>query len=185
MTNRLLDAPRVAATPRHGALALLVSAQLVVMLDTSIVNVALPSIQDDLGLAPTALSWVVNAYVLTFGGLLLLLGRVGDLVGRRRMFVAGSALFTVGTVLAGAAGTQWGLLAGRVLQGAGAAALSPAAMALLLTAFHGAQRARAMSLWGAASAVGGATGVLAGGLLAGSLGWASVFFVTVPVTAAG
>jgi EmrB/QacA subfamily drug resistance transporter len=135
-------------------------------------------------MAPHTVSWVVNGYVLTFGGLLLLLGRVGDLVGRRRMFVSGSALFTVGTLLAGASGTEWGLLAGRVLQGAGAAALSPTAMALMLTAFPGDQRARAMSLWGAASAVGGATGVLAGGLLAGTIGWSSVFFVTVPVTAA-
>ena len=174
-----------ASTRRRSGLALglLVSAQFVVMLDTAIVNVALPSIQSDLGLAPHSVSWIVNAYVLTFGGLLLLLGRVGDLVGRRRMFVAGSVVFTAGTLAAGAAGTEWGLVSGRVLQGAGAAALSPAAMALLLTAFSGAQRARAMSLWGAASAVGGATGVLAGGLLAGAFGWSSIFFVTVPVTA--
>lgn len=170
---------------RAVGLGLLVSAQFVVMLDTSIVNVALPSIQADLGLGVTSLSWVVNAYVLTFGGLLLLLGRVADLVGRRRMFVAGSALFTVGTLLAAGAGTAWMLVAGRVVQGAGAAALSPAAMSLLLHDFTGDRRARAMSLWGAASAVGGATGVLAGGLLAGTVGWPSVFLVTVPATLAG
>src|SRR5690349_18886641 len=149
------------------ALALLVSAQFVVMLDTSIVNVALPSIQADLGLAPSALSWVVSSYVLAFGGLLLLLGRLADLVGRRRIFVVGSTVFTLGTLLAAAAGNELVLVAGRVVQGAGAAALSPAAMSLLLAAFPGAGRARAMSLWGAASAVGGATGVLTGGLLAG------------------
>ena len=166
------------------ALGLLVSAQFVVMLDTSIVNVALPSIRADLELSPAGLSWVVNAYVLTFGGLLLLLGRVADLVGRRRMFVAGSALFTVGTLLAAGATTEWMLVAGRVVQGAGAAALSPAAMSLLMLTFPGEQRARAMSLWGAASAVGGATGVLAGGLIAGTVGWSWVFLVTVPASVA-
>lgn len=169
---------------RRGALGLLVSAQFVVMLDTSIVNVALPSMQADLALAPGALAWVVNAYVLTFGGLLLLFGRVADLVGRRRMFAVGSALFTVGTLLAACASTEWLLVAGRVVQGAGAAALSPAAMSLLLVTFPGEQRARAMSLWGTASTVGGATGVLAGGLLAGTFGWPSVFLVTVPATVA-
>ena len=167
------------------ALGLLVSAQFVVMLDTSIVNVALPSIQSSLALSAGALSWVVNAYVLTFGGLLLLCGRAGDQVGRRRMFTVGSALFTVGTLAAAGAANEWLLIAGRVVQGAGAACLSPAAMALLLVNFPGAQRARAMSLWGAASALGGATGVAAGGLLAGSFGWSSVFLVTVPVSLLG
>jgi EmrB/QacA subfamily drug resistance transporter len=165
-------------------LGLLISAQFVVMLDTSIVNVALPSIQADLTLSPTGLSWIVNAYVLTFGGLLLLFGRVADLLGRRRMFIAGSALFTAGTLLAASAANEWMLVAGRVIQGAGAAALSPAAMSLLMINFPGEQRARAMSLWGAASAVGGATGVLAGGLLAGTFGWPSVFLVTVPASTA-
>ena len=136
------------------------SAQFVVMLDTSIVNVALPSIQADLGLGPAGLTWVVNAYVLTFGGLLLLSGRAADLFGRRRMFIAGSALFTVGTLLAAAAANEGMLVAGRIIQGAGAAALSPAAMSLLLLTFPGPARAKAMSIWGAASAVGGATGRL-------------------------
>ena len=166
------------------ALGLLVSAQFVVMLDTSIVNVALPSIQADLGLSPTTLTWVVNAYVLAFGGLLLLSGRAADLLGRRRMFTGGSALFTLGTVVAAAAGSAEMLVAGRVIQGVGAAALSPAAMALLLRSFPGEGRAKAMSAWGAASAMGGATGVLVGGLLAGSFGWFSVFLVTIPFSAA-
>ena len=165
-------------------LGLLISAQFVVMLDTSIVNVALPSIQADLTLSATGLSWIVNAYVLTFGGLLLLFGRVADLLGRRRMFIAGSAAFTLGTLVAASAVNEWMLVAGRVIQGAGAAALSPAAMSLLMLNFPGEQRARAMSLWGAASAVGGATGVLAGGLLTGTFGWSSVFLVTVPVSVA-
>ncbi|MBJ7358708.1 MFS transporter [Nocardioides sp.] len=169
---------------RTAALAALVSAQFVVMLDTSIVNVALPSIQADLGLDATSLSWVVNAYVVTFGGLLLLFGRVADLLGRRRVFTAGSAVFTVGTLLAAAANHESVLVAGRIVQGAGAAALAPAAMALLLVNFPGEHRARAMSLWGAASTVGGATGVFAGGLLTGAFGWSSVFLVTVPVSVA-
>ena len=164
------------------ALALLVSAQFVVMLDTSIVNVALPTIKSSLALSVGSLSWVVNAYVLTFGGLLLLCGRVADQVGRRRVFTLGSALFTVGTLVAAGAPSEWVLITGRVVQGAGAACLSPAAMALLLVNFPGKHRARAMSLWGAASTLGGATGVAVGGLLAGSVGWPSVFLVTVPVS---
>ncbi len=166
------------------ALALLCVAEFVVVLDASIVNVALPTIGEALDFTESSLPWVVNAYVLTFGGLLLLLGRVADLVGRRRMFVGGAALFTLGTVVAGLASGQELLVAGRIVQGAGAAALSPAAMSLLLQTFPGGARARAMSVWGASSALGGATGVLAGGLLSGYLGWSAVFFVTVPVTAA-
>lgn len=174
----------VAVPRRIGALALLVSAQFVVMLDTSIVNVALPSIQADLGLSTTGLTWVVNAYALAFGGLLLTLGRVADIVGRRRMFVVGSGLFAVGSLLAALAPSEQVLIAGRLIQGAGAAGLSPAAMAMLLATSSGTSRARAMSLWGAASTVGGATGVVAGGLLAGTLGWSAVFLVTVPVSLA-
>jgi EmrB/QacA subfamily drug resistance transporter len=179
-------APRADRSPgrRRLALTLLVSAQFVVMLDTSIVNVALPSIQDDLALSATGLTWVVNAYVLAFGSLLLLFGRVADVVGRRRMFVGGSGLFAVGTLVAGLASGPELLVAGRAVQGVGAAALSPAAMSLLLLTFPGPARARAMSLWGAASALGGETGVVAGGLLAGWLGWSAVFFVTVPVSIA-
>lgn len=179
--------PRVGLTARRRrsvAFGLLVSAQFVVMLDTSIVNVALPSVQADLGLSPAGLTWVVNAYVLTFGGLLLLSGRAADLFGRRRMFMAGSTVFTLGTLLAAVAANGGMLVAGRIVQGAGAAALSPAAMSLLLLTFTGQARAKAMSIWGAASAVGGATGVFLGGLLAGSFGWSSVFLVTVPVSVA-
>ena len=165
-------------------LGLLVSAQFLVMLDAAIVNVALPSIQADLGLGAADATWAVNAYVVAFGGLLLLSGRLADLFGRRGMFTAGSALFTLGTLLAAAAADQGLLLVGRVVQGVGAAALSPAAMSLLMLAFPGQARARAMSIWGAASTLGGATGVVLGGLLAGSLGWRSVFLVTVPVSVA-
>ena len=125
------------------ALGLLVSAQFTVMLDTSIVNVALPSIQSDLGLGPAGVAWVINAYVLAFGGLLVLSGRVADLFGRRRMFIGGSAMFTDGTLMAAAASNEWMLLGGRIIQGAGAASLSPAAMSLLLLTFPGPARARA------------------------------------------
>ena len=166
------------------ALGLLISAQFVVMLDTSIVNVALPSIQADLGLSSTGVTWVVNAYVLAFGGLLLLSGRAADLLGRRRMFIGGSMLFTLGTLVAAGADSAGLLVGGRLVQGAGAAALSPAAMSLLLLNFPGPQRAKAVSAWGAASTLGGATGVLSGGLLAGFFGWSSVFLVTVPVSVA-
>jgi EmrB/QacA subfamily drug resistance transporter len=189
MTITALTPAPPASQARHArhsratlSLGLLVSAQFVVMLDTSIVNVALPSIQVDLGLGPAGLAWIVNAYVLAFGGLLVLSGRVADLFGRRRMFMAGSAVFTLGTLIAAAASTPWMLVGGRIIQGAGAAALSPAAMSLLLLTFPGPARARAMSLWGAASAVGGATGVFLGGLLTGVFGWQAVFLVTLPVS---
>ena len=180
--NVLGERPGIPGRGRSLTLGLLVSAQFVVMLDTSIVNVALPSIQADLGLGAADATWIVNAYVVAFGGLLLLSGRLADLFGRRGMFTAGSALFTVGTLLAAVAADQGLLLAGRVVQGVGAAALSPAAMSLLMLAFPGQARARAMSIWGAASTLGGATGVVLGGLLAGSLGWRSVFLVTVPIS---
>jgi len=166
------------------ALGLLVSAQFLVMLDTSIVNVALPSIQSELGFGPAAVTWVVNAYVLAFAGLLLLSGRAADLIGRRRVFVIGASLFTVGTLLAAAAVTKELLILGRIVQGVGAAGLSPAAMSLLLATFPAAQRARAMGAWGAASTLGGATGVMSGGVLAGTVGWRAVFLVTVPVSLA-
>ena len=169
-------------TRRRAVLALLVSAHLVVMLDVSIVNVALPSIQADLGAGSIALTWVVNAYALAFGGLLLLAGGSTDLVGRRRMFVAGCAVFTAGTVLAASADHTWVLVVARAVQGLGAAALSPAALSLLLLTSPGPARARAMGAWSAASAVGGAAGVVLGGLLAGSFGWRANFLVTVPVT---
>ena len=165
-------------------LGLLVSAQFLVMLDASIVNVALPSIQEELHFGPAAVTWVVNAYVLAFAGLLLLSGRAADLIGRRRIFVSGAAVFTAGTLLAAAAVNQEMLILGRIVQGVGAAGLSPAAMSLLLATFPAVQRARAMAAWGAASTLGGATGVVSGGVLAGTVGWRAVFLVTVPVSLA-
>ncbi|MFC7359802.1 MFS transporter [Nocardioides astragali] len=191
MTTDLLGRTAVAGTSSRltgrrrdqATLGLLVSAQFLVMLDASIVNVALPSIQAELGFGPAGVTWVINAYVLAFAGLLLLSGRAADVFGRRRLFVGGACLFTVGTLLAALAVAQEMLIAGRAVQGVGAAALSPAAMSLLLAAFPAAHRGRAMGAWGAASTLGGATGVVAGGVLAGTVGWRAVFLVTVPVSA--
>jgi EmrB/QacA subfamily drug resistance transporter len=166
------------------ALIALVVAQFVVMLDTSIVNVALPSIQRDLGIAHTGIAWVVNTYFLAFGGFLLVAGRLADAVGRRRMLMLGAGLFTVASLVAGFASSEAVLLIARALQGIGAASLSPAALSILLVLFPGASRAKAMSAWGAASTLGGATGVLAGGVATALLGWPSVFFLPVPLTVA-
>lgn len=164
------------------ALAALAAAQFLVVLTTSIVNVALPQIRDGLGLSAASLSWVVNAYVLLFGALLLPGGRLGDVYGLRRVFLAGLALFTGSTLAAGLAGDAVTLIGARAGQGAGAAALAPTALALVLRLFPaGTARAAAMGVWGAVSGAGGAAGVLLGGLLSGALGWRSVFLVTVPV----
>lgn len=164
------------------ALFVLIAAQFVVLLDTAVVNVALPSIQADLGLTQTGLAWVVNAYFLAFGGFLLLSGRAADIFGSRRMFMVGSALFTVTTLMAGLAPNEVVLIVARALQGLGAAILSPAALSIVLVRFPGAGRAKAMGAWGAASAAGGAIGVAAGGLVTAWLGWQWVFFLTIPIT---
>jgi EmrB/QacA subfamily drug resistance transporter len=175
--------PQTRARSRAALLGLVV-AQFVVMLDTSIVNVALPSIQRDLGIAHTGIAWVVNTYFLAFGGFLLVAGRLADAVGRRRMLMLGAGLFTAASLLAGFAASETVLLVARALQGVGAASLSPAALSILLVLFPGAARAKAMSAWGAASTLGGATGVLVGGVATALLGWSAVFFVTVPLSAA-
>src|SRR6478735_10014543 len=159
----------------------LVAAQFVVMLDSSILNVALPSIAADLDLTPVGTAWILNAYFLTFGGLLLISGRAADVFGRRRMFLIGAGVLVVGSLVGGLATGELQLIAARLTQGAGAAMLSPAAMSVILSRFTGPARARAMSGWGAASTVGGAVGVTVGGLLTAVLGWQSVLFVTAAV----
>ncbi len=164
------------------ALLVLIAAQFVVLLDTAVVNVALPSIQEDLGLTQTGVAWVVNAYFLTFGGFLLLSGRAADLFGSRRMFMLGSVLFTGTTLMAGLAPNETFLVIARALQGVSAAILSPAALSIVLVRFPGANRAKAMGAWGAASTAGGAIGVAAGGLVTAALGWQWVFFLTIPIT---
>src|SRR5215216_1215611 len=166
------------------ALAVLAVAQFMVVLDVTIVNVALPAIQTDLGFSADGLQWVVNAYTLAFGGLLLLGGRASDLLGRRRVFLAGLALFGAASFAGGFAGSSGALVAVRAVQGIGAALLSPAALALLTVMFPaGRERNIALGVWGALAGIGGTLGVVAGGVLVDSLGWEWIFFVNVPVAA--
>lgn len=160
----------------------LVSAQLLVMLDSSILNVALPSIAEDLTLSATGTAWILNAYYLSFGGLLLVSGRAADVFGRRRMFLVGAVVLALGSIVGAVAPNEAVLIAARVCQGAGAAMLSPAAMSVILASFAGPARARTMSWWGAASTAGGALGVSVGGVLTGAFGWHSVMVVTAIVS---
>ena len=163
-------------------LAVILTAQMMVVLDATIVNVALPHIQHSLGFSSSSLSWVLNAYVLTFGGLLLLGARSGDLLGRRRIFLAGIAVFSASSLAAGLATTGWMLLGARALQGVGGALAAPAALALLTHAFpDGPGRVRAIGLFTTVSAAGGAAGLVAGGLITEWASWRWVMFVNVPI----
>jgi EmrB/QacA subfamily drug resistance transporter len=164
------------------ALALLAMAQFVVVLDASIVNVALPTIGAALDFSQDNLSWVVNAYVLTFGGFLLLGGRLADLLGRRRVFMGGLILFALASLAGGLASNDGMLIAARAVQGLGAAILSPAALSIVTTTFRdGAERNKALGVWGAVAGAGGAAGVLLGGVLTEYLGWEWVLWVNVPI----
>jgi EmrB/QacA subfamily drug resistance transporter len=166
------------------ALAVIVAAQFMVVLDVAIVNVALPSIRTDLDFSQESLQWVITAYSIFFGGVLLLGGRLADLLGRRRLFMAGLALFTVSSLLDGLAWSEGSLIAFRSLQGLGAALLSPAALSILTTTFReGRERNLALGIWGAASGSGGAAGVLLGGALTSALSWSWIFFINIPVGA--
>jgi EmrB/QacA subfamily drug resistance transporter len=167
---------------RNAALVLVCLAQFMVILDVSIVNVALPSIRSGLGFTTTGLQWVVNAYTITFGGFLMLGGRAADLLGRRRVFLAGTALFSVASLLCALASSRGLLLGARALQGFGGAVISPASLSIIATTFaEGAQRNRALGVWGAMAGLGGASGVLLGGLLTQGLGWPAIFLINVPV----
>jgi EmrB/QacA subfamily drug resistance transporter len=167
---------------RWWALALIVVAQFMVVLDVAIVNVALPSIRTDLNFSQESLQWVITAYAIFFGGVLLLGGRLSDLLGRRRVFIAGLVIFTVFSLLNGLAWSEGSLIAFRSLQGLGAALLSPAALSILTTTFReGRERNLALGIWGAASGSGGAAGVLLGGALTSALSWSWIFFINVPV----
>jgi EmrB/QacA subfamily drug resistance transporter len=164
------------------ALVLLSSAQFLVVLDASIVNVALPSIQNSLHFSAANLQWVVNAYTLTFGGFLLLGGRAADLFGRRRVFIGGLVLFSLASLAGGLAQSEGWLITARAVQGLGAAIISPAALSIVTTTFaEGAERNKALGVWGAVAGAGGAAGVLLGGILTDSLGWEWVLFVNVPI----
>jgi len=167
---------------RWSALALIVTAQFMVILDVAIVNVALPSIKTDLNFSQTNLQWVVSAYAIMFGGALLLGGRLADLLGRRRLFVTGLALFAASSLLCGLAWSEASLIGFRALQGLGGALLAPAALSLLMTRFaEGRERNLALGIYGAASGSGAAAGVLLGGVLTSYLSWSWIFFINVPV----
>jgi EmrB/QacA subfamily drug resistance transporter len=182
--SALASASAVAEQDRRRwiALAVIVAAQFMVVLDVAIVNVALPTIKTDLHFNQESLQWVVTAYSILFGGVLLLGGRMADLLGRRRMFMTGLALFTITSLLDGLAWSEGSLIAFRSVQGLGAAMLSPAALSILTTTFaEGRERNLALGIWGAVSGSGAAAGVLLGGALTSSLSWSWIFFINVPV----
>jgi EmrB/QacA subfamily drug resistance transporter len=163
-------------------LALLAAVQFMVVLDIAIVNVALPSIQTDLDFSQANLQWVISAYALVFGGFLLLGGRIADIVGRRRVFMVGLVMFTIGSLLCGLAWDEGSLIVARAIQGLGAATISPAALAILMTTFaEGRERNIALGVWGAVGGFGAAAGVLLGGVLTDALSWEWIFFVNIPV----
>ncbi len=169
---------------RHPRLPLLLAlcvAQLMVILDISAVNVALPEIGRDLRIAPEDLGWAITSYSLMFGSLLLLGGRAADLLGRRRVFLTGLGVFTAASLITALAGDAAMLFAARAGQGLGAALLSPAALSILTVSFTGTERAKALAVWGAVGGAGAAIGVLLGGLLTELVGWRAIFFVNLPV----
>jgi EmrB/QacA subfamily drug resistance transporter len=185
--NRVLERPRGERAGGAGAgrwlvLAVTAAAQFMVILDVSVVNVALPAIKDDLHFSQEGLQWVITAYAILFGGTLLLGGRLADLLGRRRMFMAGVGLFTLASLLSGLASSEGELILTRALQGLGGALLAPAALSIVVTTFReGHDRNVALAVWGAISGVGGAVGVLLGGVLTSYLSWSWIFFVNIPV----
>src|SRR5256714_12374331 len=168
----------------NAVLAVVAVAQFMVILDGTVVNVALPTIQRHLGFSEQSLSWVLNAYTLMFGGFLLLGGRLADRLGRRRLFVVGIAVFSGASLVCGVSQSEGMLLVARGLQGLGGAMVSPAALSILLTTFaEGVERNRALAVWGAIAGAGGAIGLLLGGLIVETLGWRWVFFINVPIGA--
>src|ERR671938_235033 len=180
--NQRSAAVRRTATNKWVVLVLICIAQFMVILDATIVNVALPSIQNDLGLSEANLQWIVNAYTLVFGGFLLLGGRAGDLLGRKRVFLVGLVIFTGASLLDGLASSEGMLIGARALQGLGAALISPAALSIISTTFkEGAERAKALGVWAAIAIGGSAVGLVLGGALTQYLSWPWIFFVNVPV----
>ncbi|GAA3587931.1 DHA2 family efflux MFS transporter permease subunit [Nonomuraea rosea] len=176
--------PGLVAGRRRAALVVLCFVQFMLILDDTVVSVALPSLREDLGFGGPGPAWVVNAYFLAFGGLLLPAGRAADLLGRRRVFLAGVALFGLASLACGLAQQPWQLVAGRFVQGAGAAMAGPAALSLITLLFPGTgERARALGIWGAVAALGGTTGLLISGVLTGLVSWRWIFLINLPVAA--
>src|SRR4051794_28211815 len=175
-------APPTQDRDRWIALVVLCAGFLMIILDQTIVNVALPSIQDDLDFSQSSLAWVVNAYLIAFGGLLLLAGRIGDLVGRRRVFIAGLALFTFASILCGVAQTQEMLIGARFLQGVGGALGSAVILGMIVTMFpKPAEQAKAIGVYSFVASAGASIGLLAGGVLTEAISWHWIFFVNVPI----
>jgi EmrB/QacA subfamily drug resistance transporter len=180
--NPVTAARAIASRNSNALLAIVCLGQFMVILDVSIVNVALPSIKDSLGFSTTGLQWVLNGYTLTFAGFLLLGGRAADLFGRRRMFYAGTLIFSGASLLCAIAPTSEALIAARALQGIGGAILSPATLAIITTSFdEGAPRNRALGAWGAVGAIGATSGVLLGGVLTEAFSWPAIFLINVPI----
>jgi len=181
-TTPTAESPQPAHDHRWAALAVLCMGALMIVLDSTIVNVALPSIRTDLGFSESSLAWVVNAYLLTFGGFLLLGGRLGDLFGHRRVFLIGIAVFTLASLACGLAGSQTFLVAARGVQGLGGAVVTAVALSLIMNLFtEPADRAKAMGVYSFVCAGGGSVGVLLGGLLTGGLSWHWIFLVNIPI----
>lgn len=174
--------PASGARSRWAALYLLCAGMLMIVLDMTIVNVALPAIQDDLGFTSSSLAWVVNAYLITFGGLLMLAGRLGDLAGRRRVFLVGLALFTAASLLCGIAASQAMLIAARLLQGVGGAMTSAVILGMIVAMFPDArEQAKAIGTYAFVASAGGAVGLLAGGVLTEAINWHWIFFINLPI----
>src|SRR6266852_10005011 len=164
------------------ALGVLCAGMLMIVLDQTIVNVALPSIQHDLGFSQSSLAWVVNAYLIAFGGLLLLAGRLGDLLGRKRILISGLVVFTAASLLCGVAGNQQLLIAARFLQGVGGAIASALILGMIVAMFpEPRERVRAIGVFSFVAAAGGSIGLLAGGLLTQAISWHWIFFVNLPI----
>jgi EmrB/QacA subfamily drug resistance transporter len=181
-SEEFVEPPPSGETNRWLVLVIVCLAQFMVILDATVVNVALPSIQADLGFSAADLQWVINGYTLVFGGFLLLGGRAGDLFWRRRLFLAGVAIFSAASLLNGLATSSTWLVATRALQGLGGALVSPAALSIITTTFaEGADRTKALGVWSAIAAGGGAFGLLLGGILTDLLSWPWIFFVNVPI----